>query len=182
MDAQTLEDAAAGRGGGVLMARLSAISALLNVVFDGEDVEILRVGNIAGATREVLVFATDESSLDRARASQAGGILAPVGLARQRDRRVIEVKDPRTAFARVYGRWFDRREVGVHATAVVEEGVSIGEGCWIGPRVVVHAGTTLGARGARAGGCGAGCGWVWVCTGARGVHRVSAGRDAVDRG
>ena len=181
MDAQALEDAADGRGGGVLMARLSAISALLSAVFDGEDGEIVRVGSIAGATREVLVFATDEASLGEALRSGAGGILAPVGMG-VGDGRVIGVKDPRTAFARVYGRWFDRRAVGVHATAVVEDGVVMGEGCWIGPRAVVHAGTTLGDRVRVQAGAVLGADGFGYARCARGVHRVSAGGDTLDWG
>ena len=59
---------------------------------------------------------------------------------------MVEVKDPRTAFARVYGQWFDQRVPGVHETATVDPGVVMGERCSIGPRVVIHAGTTLGDR------------------------------------
>ena len=126
------------------MARLSAIAAFLGADFGGVDAEILRVGMVFGAASDALVFATDEGVLGEAMRSGAGGILGPLGSVG--DGRVIAVKDPRTAFARVYRRWFDRRGVGVHPSAMVEEGVVMGEGCAVGARVVIHAGTTLGDR------------------------------------
>lgn len=126
------------------MTRLSEIATFLGADFCGIDVEISRVAMVFGAGNDALVFATDEKTLTEALASGAGGILAPAGS--DGDGRVVAVKDPRTAFARVYGRWFDRREAGVDATAVIEEGVVMGAGCQIGPQVVIRAGTTLGDR------------------------------------
>lgn len=139
-----MEDAPGGRGEDLLMALLSEISGFLGVVFCGVDAEILWVADAFRADGGALVFASDEQSLSEALRSRAGGILAPVGSSG--NGRVIGVKDPRTAFARVYGRWFDQRATGVHSTAVIEEGVTMGVDCTIGPRVVIHAGTTLGDR------------------------------------
>ena len=125
--------------------------------------EIARVGAIKGAEADMLVFANDERALAEALASGAGAILA--GASRAEDARVILAGNPRTAFARVYARWFAQRpEGGVHVSAVVEatarvgDGceigagayvgaqVVVGEGCVIGPRVVIYSGTTLGRR------------------------------------
>jgi UDP-3-O-[3-hydroxymyristoyl] glucosamine N-acyltransferase len=124
------------------MARKSEIAELFGAAWSGDDVEVTRVSGIADAAQDAVVFAADEKTLVEAMASSAGMILAANG----EDDRVVVVKDPRTAFARVYARWFDRRSVGVHETAVIGEGVVLGEGCSIGPRVVILPGTTLGRR------------------------------------
>jgi UDP-3-O-[3-hydroxymyristoyl] glucosamine N-acyltransferase len=126
-------------------------------------VVIRRVSGLSDATPDALVFALDPEALAQAVASRAALILAP--LSSPNDQRVLPVKHPRTAFAQVYGRWFDRRGIsGIHPTAVVEEGARLGANCEIGagayvaagatlgghcilgPRAVVHGGTTLGER------------------------------------
>ena len=147
------------------MPRLKEIAALLGGEAAAECAgrEVGRVGAIAGAEMDTLVFASDERTLTEALASGAGAILAtgsPAG-----DARVILVADPRTAFARVYAEWFAPvAGRGVHSSAMVDPearlgeaceigagayvgaGVQVGDECVIGPRVVVYAGTTLGRR------------------------------------
>jgi UDP-3-O-[3-hydroxymyristoyl] glucosamine N-acyltransferase len=165
LDASALEDQADGRAGGLLMAvvsvRKSEIAALLAVEWGGKDVAVTRVSRIEDATADALVFAADESSLAGALASDADVILARSGA----DERILVVHEPRTAFAQVYARWFDRRGMGgVDAAAVIGEGaiygvgceiaahaylgagVRLGDACVIGPGVVILPGTTLGAR------------------------------------
>ena len=124
--------------------------------------QIERVSGIEGADRDAMVFAADEEALGRAVESGAGLILSRSA---HGDARVLVVRDPRTAFAWVYDRWFDRRGVagvdasasigeGAHlgaaceiaAGAVIGAGVRLGERCVIGPRVVILPGTTLGDR------------------------------------
>ncbi len=131
------------------MARMSAIAAFLDVDFRGVDVEIYRVSAVNGADGKALVFATDEETLEEALTSGAGGVLASArlkGSASAESDRVLWVREARTAFAQVYARWFDEREAGVDGSAVIEEGVVMGEECVIGPRVVIRSGTTLGRR------------------------------------
>ncbi len=126
-------------------------------------ITITRVSSIEQADASSLVFAQDSATLAQAHASAAGLILAPLSSAK-RDR-VVPVKDPRLAFAQVYGRWFDSRgRAGVHPAAILEPDVQLGVGCEvgaaaylgigvtlgafcvIGPHVVIHAGTRLGDR------------------------------------
>ena len=144
---------------------LSRIAALLGVEppAGAHDCSIVRLSGIPAAGPDALVFAGDPRTLAAAVASPAGGILAAEP--GPRDARVLIVSNPRTAFAQVYAKWFDRRPVpGVHPAAVVAAGAEIGEGCQIGagaviesgvilgrdcfvaPRVVIHSGTTLGDR------------------------------------
>lgn len=101
------------------------------------------VAGLDSAAADSLVFATDREALEVALLGAAGLILAPLGSAESA--RVLPVKDPKAAFALVYGRWFDARgRRGVHASAVVENGASVGAGCEIGALAVLEAGATLG--------------------------------------
>jgi UDP-3-O-[3-hydroxymyristoyl] glucosamine N-acyltransferase len=146
---------------GLVSVRKSEIAALLGIEWHGEDVAVERVCRIEDAGPRALVFAADEKALAAAIESSAGVVLAKAA----HDERVLVVKEPRTAFAVVYERWFDRRGLGgVHPTAEIGagavlgqgceigayaqigEGVRLGGGCVIGPGAVVLPGTTLGAR------------------------------------
>jgi UDP-3-O-[3-hydroxymyristoyl] glucosamine N-acyltransferase len=141
--------------------RKSEIATLLQVEWQGDDASVARLSRIEDAGADSLVFAADEKALAEALGTRAALILAKSGA----DERVLAVPDPRTAFALVYTRWFDRRGVaGVHPTAYIGlgavvgasceiapyaqigEGVQLGEGCVIGPRAILLPGTTLGAR------------------------------------
>jgi len=144
-----------------MTVRKSEIAEFLGAAFAGEDCPLSRVSGIEDAAPDALVFAADGGALALALASAAGAILAKtVG-----DERVLGVKDPRTAFALVYARWFDERgRAGIDPTAIlgpgavlgagcevgplaqIGAGVRLGDGCMIGPRVTILPGTTLGAR------------------------------------
>ena len=126
--------------------------------------DVTRVSAAESASADCVVFSEDERSLASAVASGAGLILARRG-AGSGDVRVVEVDDPRFAFAvcaRELGPsgFGERRgKTEVHPSAVIEDGAVIGDGCVIGPhvtvygcvrmgeRVVVQAGAVLGAKG-----------------------------------
>lgn len=145
----------------------SEVAAFLGVSAGGDqDVLLRRVSSIQAAEDDAIVFAADEDSLAQALASRAALILATTGSGGAGDERVLAIENPRTGFARVYARWFDRQEaegridpramvsdaarVGVGcriaAGAVIEQDVELGAECRIGPGVVIHRGTRLGAR------------------------------------
>lgn len=145
------------------MAKASEIAALMDVECAAGDIEVERISVIPAAGTDSLVFAMDDAALADALASAAGLILGPLSAAE--NDRVLRVKDPRTALARVYAKWFDvRGGRGVHPAAIVEVGAVLGPGCEIGagsyvasgaklgadcvigPHVVIHEGATLGAR------------------------------------
>ena len=126
-------------------------------------VVVRRVSSIAHATGDSFVYAKDLAALALALTSSAALVLAPAGS--EECARVIAVADPRTAFARVYDRWFKAsasrgihesasvhpdaklgKGVSIGAGCVVEAGVTIGEDSQIGPRVVIHSGTAVGRR------------------------------------
>ncbi|MBB5057591.1 UDP-3-O-[3-hydroxymyristoyl] glucosamine N-acyltransferase [Granulicella aggregans] len=151
------------------MAKAGEIAAWLGVELEpGADVgvELLAVSSIEAAEISSIVFATDGKNLAVAVDSAAGLILAGHRAAEGvGDLRVLRVADARLAFAKVAQRLgASKRVTEIHATAVVdatvtlgegtrvgagsvlEEGVTIGRDCEIGPRVVIYAGTRLGDR------------------------------------
>jgi UDP-3-O-[3-hydroxymyristoyl] glucosamine N-acyltransferase len=163
-----MEDAAGRRGGDLLMASLGKVADWLGVSAPLLDGEIAEVASIEGAGASSAVFAMDKETFRRALESKAGAILANRNLEDGElplDPRVLWVDDARYAFSvlgqRLLGRGF---EAGVHASAVVGAGVTIGVGTRIGTgvvledsvvvgsdcnlmaRVVVYAGTVLGDR------------------------------------
>ncbi|MEL6940453.1 MAG: UDP-3-O-(3-hydroxymyristoyl)glucosamine N-acyltransferase [Cyanobacteria bacterium J06598_1] len=60
----------------------------------------------------------------------------------------VSVKDPRLVFARGIALFYQpyRRSPGIHSTAVVEEGATLGPDVAVGPKAVVHAGAIVGDR------------------------------------
>ncbi|WP_263384106.1 UDP-3-O-(3-hydroxymyristoyl)glucosamine N-acyltransferase [Granulicella arctica] len=109
--------------------------------------EIVRVSRPQDATEDAAVFATEVAALEAALASHAGSILASAQLfggAKPDDRRVLLVQDARYAFA-LAGRCLRAKIAsGVHATAVIGDGVVVGAGTTVGPHVVIGDGVELG--------------------------------------
>jgi UDP-3-O-[3-hydroxymyristoyl] glucosamine N-acyltransferase len=150
------------------MVKMGKVADWIGVSAPLLDVEITEVSKIESAGSGSVVFAVDGASLAKALDSEAGVILASRQLESAElplDPRVLWVADARYAFAvvaaRLRGRGFD---AGVHPSAVVGKGVTIGIGSGVGPgvvledgvvigsdcnllaRAVVHAGTVLGDR------------------------------------
>jgi UDP-3-O-[3-hydroxymyristoyl] glucosamine N-acyltransferase len=163
-----MEDAASGRRGDLLMAKIGKVADWLGVSAPLLEGEITEVASIEDAGPGSVVFAVDKEAMAQALASKAGAILANTSMEDAEfplDPRVLWVGDARYAFAtvgqRLRGRGF---QAGIHPSAVVGEGVRIGHGTRVGPgvvledgvvmgsdcnlmaRVVVHAGTVLGDR------------------------------------
>jgi UDP-3-O-[3-hydroxymyristoyl] glucosamine N-acyltransferase len=139
-----MEDAACGRDGDLLMAKMSEVADWIGLSAPAGDTEIDRVSSIEAATLSSVVFAVDSTALKAAIESKAGLILAPKS-SQLEDHRIWRVADPRYAFAtiasRLKGKGF---EAGIHPSAVVGEDVVIGEGTSIGPGVVVGDGVRIG--------------------------------------
>jgi UDP-3-O-[3-hydroxymyristoyl] glucosamine N-acyltransferase len=133
------------------MANLNEITSWIEVTVPNPEaqVEISRVSSIEAATEESAVFATDGATLAAALDSRAGLILAGSRLQKTapepHDLRLLWVRDARYAFSVLAHRLDGKRSApGVHSTAVVGKGVSIGPGTWIGPGVVLEDGVSIG--------------------------------------
>ena len=61
---------------------------------------------------------------------------------------LLRVDDPYRAFARLLEAYDEilKRQEGVHASAIVDADASIGEGCFIGPGVIIERGAVVGDR------------------------------------
>lgn len=64
------------------------------------------------------------------------------------DLTLLRVEDPYRAFARLLEAYdaILKRQEGIHPTAVVDEEATLGEGCFVGPDVVVERGAVVGDR------------------------------------
>ena len=61
---------------------------------------------------------------------------------------LLRVADPYRAFARLLEAYDEilKRQEGIHPSAIVDADASIGEGCFIGPGVVIERGAVIGDR------------------------------------
>jgi UDP-3-O-[3-hydroxymyristoyl] glucosamine N-acyltransferase len=130
------------------MVTLGKVADWLGVSAPLLDGEITEVASIEGAGHHSVVFALEREAMTRALESKAGAILANRTLEDAElpfDPRVLWVDDARYAFAvvgrRLRGQGF---EAGIHPSAVIGEGVTIGLGTRIGPGVVLEAGVVIG--------------------------------------
>ena len=129
------------------MATMSLVAEWIGVSSDAAG-GVDGVSNIEGAGKTSVVFAMDGPALAKAVGSGAGVILASRKLkvdGSDLDSRIWWVPDARYAFAvvaqRLKGKEFD---AGVHPTAVIGEGVSIGVGTRVGPGAVIGDGVRIG--------------------------------------
>ena len=131
------------------MATMSKVADWIGVSAPLLDVEIRAVSNIEGADENSVVFAVEAEALGRALRSNAGVILASRKLESAElplDPRVLWVGDARYAFAVVARKLKgDVVRAGVHVSAIVGQGVTIGVGTRIGPGVVLEDGVVVGA-------------------------------------
>ncbi|MFO7311529.1 MAG: UDP-3-O-(3-hydroxymyristoyl)glucosamine N-acyltransferase [Bacillota bacterium] len=94
-----------------------------------------------------ITFAVDAKALERARQGQAGAVIVPRN-APDIGRPVIRVENPRLAFAKVLELFAPPQDVpvGVHPTAVISDGVILGEGTSVGAYAYIGPGTRIGAN------------------------------------
>jgi UDP-3-O-[3-hydroxymyristoyl] glucosamine N-acyltransferase len=130
------------------MPKTSEIAGWIGAKAPVLETEIMEVSSLEGATGSSLVFAADSTTLTAALESKAGAILASDKLELWQlpaDPRIVWASDVRYAFAliakRLKGKGF---EAGIHPTAVVGDGVTVGAGTNVGPRVVLGDGVVIG--------------------------------------
>lgn len=98
------------------------------------------------AAPEDLIYIDSTKHLERASASVAQCVIAPLG-SRLRGKTVLEVKEPKLAFAKSAA-WIlprIRPKPGIHPTAVVAASAKLGENVFIGPYVVVEDDASIGS-------------------------------------
>lgn len=133
---------------------LAELQTHLGGVVQGDPgVRVTSVAPLHRAGADQLSFALGPKQLAAARASKAGVLIIPPGLAKDlADRPCLVSPYPHAAFARAVALLHPQSPVqpGVHATASVHpsaelgEGVSIGAGCVVGARARIGPGSRLG--------------------------------------
>ena len=139
------------------MNELQQTAAELAVLLDGSvvgnpDARVRRLAKIESAgpgsvsflsnpEYERFLYTTEASVVIVAKTFQANQDL-PKGLT------LLRVEDPYRAFARLLEAYdaILKRQEGVHPTAVVDPEATLGEGCFVGPSVVVERGAVIGNR------------------------------------
>ena len=146
LDAPALEDPALGPGGGLLRSAITHadIVHLLSLQVPGDARVFCRVSGFTEATGDSVVFALDQRAFEQASQSRAGLILAPLGKAFDQPSRVLNVADPKYAFALISRSMGGATEVGVHTSAVVEG--ALGEGTSVGAGSIIEPGARIGKR------------------------------------
>lgn len=150
--------------------RLAEIAAAAEARFAGEAERIFTdVAPLALAGPEDVAFYEGRRHIAALKATRAGAVLLPAGTEADLPAGTIALicAAPQLAYARVAALFHPRpRPVpGIHPTAVVGEGATIGEGCEIGPFAVIGAraeigpGCIIGPHAVVGDGCvlGAGC-------------------------
>jgi len=120
----------------------------------------VRLSNYEEAGLESIVFAQDAASFERALASGAGLVLAPLDIEHPRDSRVVRVKNPKYAFA-VCGHWLNGYPNGtIHPSAMIDVKATIGHGTSVGAGCVIEAGAYVGECSSRR---RFGKHGIWIC-------------------
>ncbi|HUQ91782.1 MAG TPA: UDP-3-O-(3-hydroxymyristoyl)glucosamine N-acyltransferase [Bryobacteraceae bacterium] len=136
--------------------RVWELADWLGCTFEGQgEREIQGVAAIESAGCAQVSFVGSKKAAEQAEKSAAGCLLVPPGFENSKGRTVIRTADPRGAFARVVSRFHPPPEVepGVHPTAVVADGVDLGDGVFIGPNAVIGAGSRIGRHTQVGAGC-----------------------------
>ncbi|MCX7115979.1 MAG: UDP-3-O-(3-hydroxymyristoyl)glucosamine N-acyltransferase [Gammaproteobacteria bacterium] len=111
------------------------------------DFEVSVLSPITDIQPGALVFAEGEENIKLALASNAGALLVSRQVVSQ-DKPLIQVDHPFKAFICLLNRFYPPVEMpqGIHPTAVIAEGVTLGNDVRIGPFVSIGAGSDIGDR------------------------------------
>jgi UDP-3-O-[3-hydroxymyristoyl] glucosamine N-acyltransferase len=115
------------------------------VVIGNAAIEIPFLSSIDNITPGALVFADSTENFKKAEASQAGAIIVNQTTAVS-IKPLIQVSHPLRAFITLLHYFHPAPEIkpGIHPTAIIGEGVHLGEQVFIGPYVVVEEGSSIG--------------------------------------
>lgn len=111
------------------------------------EVEIVAVTDLEHAHPQALVMVTDPRRLPAAEASPAGALLVSAS-APASAKPTLRAANLRAAFARALAAFAPARDTGggIHPSAVVALGATLGAQVSLGPLAVVEAGAAIGAR------------------------------------
>ncbi|NJN75265.1 MAG: UDP-3-O-(3-hydroxymyristoyl)glucosamine N-acyltransferase [Synechococcaceae cyanobacterium RL_1_2] len=121
--------------------------------FPGADPLLENVSSIEQATPQTISYIEGGKFADFLQTTQAGALILPhqpslLTLATDRGIPWLSCQDARLGFAKIIGLFYQpiRPTPGIHPTAVIGENVTIGKDVYIGPYVVIEAGSEIGDR------------------------------------
>jgi UDP-3-O-[3-hydroxymyristoyl] glucosamine N-acyltransferase len=110
--------------------------------------EILRIGDLDQADRQEIAYVDNEKFFSAAGESKAGCLIVPPGVASAfQDRTLIEVENPKLAFALIGAALNPpvRRDAQIHGTAVVAASADVALTAYIGPHAQIGENARVGA-------------------------------------
>lgn len=139
------------------MSALEQTAAELAVLLDGQvvghaDVRVRRLAKIESAGPGAVSFLSNPEYERFIYSTDASVVIVSTEFqpaqALPKDLTLLKVEDPYRAFARLLEAYDAvlKRQEGVHPTAVVDPEATLGEGCFVGPGVVVERGAVIGDR------------------------------------
>lgn len=131
------------------MVPVSEIAGWIGATVEGDgNAAITSAAPLETATPENVSFIGTRKALRAAAASNAGCLVVAPDFDNAAQRTVIRAKDPRKAFARIVLKLHPPRRAtpGVHPTAVIGAGVTLGADVSVGPYAVIGAGAAIGDR------------------------------------
>ncbi len=127
--------------------RLEEIAKNLGAKLHGDgNAEIARVANLKTAGPDEISFLTDPKYRDVLSETKAGCVIVREDVLPHVKGNALVMKDPYVGFAKC-AQLFDTTPpiaVGIHQTAVIEDGAVIGENVGLGPHVVISRGAKIG--------------------------------------
>ena len=131
----------------------SELAQLLGGIVSGNpDVKVSKLGKIESASSGELTFLANNKYEKFIYESEAS--IAVVGLDWEptsdlpSNLTLIKVEDPYGAFAKLLKAYekVNKRQAGVHPTAIIHKGASVGDGCHIGAGVVIEEGAVVNSN------------------------------------
>ncbi len=129
--------------------RVKDLATFLDAPLEGDaDRELRGVAALEDAAVHDVSFVTRGRAAKLADESAAGCLLVPLDFANPTGRTIIRTRDPRAAAARAIRKLRPHQEpiAGIHPTAVIGPGVTMGKAVYVGPLVSIGAAVHIGDR------------------------------------
>ena len=128
--------------------KLSEVVQAVNGTCEAEgSIEIRAMASLLEAREGDISFLANQKYAPQMKETKASAVLVAQDYAGETAAALIRVEDPNKAFASlspIFGPKPVVREPGIHATAVIGEGVTLGKDIYIGPYTVIEDGATIG--------------------------------------
>lgn len=137
--------------------KISEIASMVGALVEGDDsLEISAVAGIRDASAGDISFIHNKKYAADAAETQASAVIVPKEWDRPCNGTLLRVDDADVAFTKVAIALMPPQpeyKPGVDATAVIGDNVTLGEGVYIGPNVIIEAGAVIGDRSVIMGNC-----------------------------